>query len=249
MDEKKQKAIINLVGDSWFEKLKSWFQTEEATRLIQRIKRDRRSRNVYPEKGKVFNSLKLCPFENTKVVIIGQDPYHYLINKKPVADGLAFSSNVSDYVPPSLKVIYEELDKEYNHFPPLYCSRSSSLESWAKQGVLLLNTSLTVIQNSPDSHSNIGWSSFTNQILDSLKQKSSVCYMLWGKHARSLTPKITSSSAYILQAAHPVVHKYNEHLGVNTKYDSKKHFLGCNHFKECNNFLIGFNKTPIDWLN
>lgn len=252
MDTNIKKSISNLVGESWSNTFYDWFQSKTANRLIKHIngRRSIKSIDVFPDKSNMFKALQKCSKDQVKVVILGQDPYFYKINNTPVADGLAFSSNIPKHLPSSLEVIFREIDYEYDCFPPYQLNANTSLNRWAEQGVLLLNTALTVEKNNPKSHVNIGWESFIEVLLKDLQNNSSVCYMLWGKDANCYKKLITSKSALILSCAHPAVHSYRKdyNIRLSNEFDKKKHYLGCNHFKKANQFLKSFNKTPIDWV-
>lgn len=188
-----------------------------------------RSQIVYPPKEHVFKALELSSFEATKVVIVGQDPYH----GDGQAHGLSFSVPDGVMVPPSLRNIFKELNRS------LKCTLSSSgnLTPWAKQGVLLLNSHLTVEAGKAGSHAKLGWDVFTNALLEALSKKGDVVFLLWGKHAIDRSKMIDSTHNLILTAPHP------------SPLSAHRGFIGCNHFVLANDYLMKTNQNPIDWCN
>lgn len=212
---------------SWSEKLSSRFTQEYKKELFTWLEQEYATKTIFPPKEKVFNALNLVPANNVKVVIIGQDPYHTMGQ----ADGLAFSCH-NGTPQPSLRNIYKEIADD------LGCSMSSStdLTPWAKQGVMLLNTSLTVIEHQPASHSNKLWHTFTTEIVKILNELNQpIVFMLWGNHAKSFLPLLNNSNHLVLQSAHP------------SPFSAYNGFFGCKHFSKCNNFLMEHGLTPIDW--
>lgn len=208
-------ALANRFSQEYKRDLFSWLETEYATKTI------------FPPKEKVFNALNHTPINNTKVVIIGQDPYHTFGQ----ADGLAFSCH-NGTPQPSLRNIYKEIKEDLG----LEMSASTDLTPWAKQGVMLLNTSLTVIEHQPASHSNERWHKFTTEIVKILnEQDQPIVFMLWGNHAKSFLSLLNNPNHLILQSAHPS--PFSAHNG----------FFGCKHFSKCNKFLTEHNLTPINW--
>lgn len=182
----------------------------------------------YPPRDKILNALNLTPYDETKVVILGQDPYH----GENQAMGLSFSVPKGEAMPPSLKNIYKELKSEYGYPIP----ESGDLTSWAKQGVLLLNSVLTVRAHTPASHTNRGWETYTDKILEELNQKDTpVVFLLWGRYARDKKHLITNPTHLILETTHP------------SPYSAGNGFFGCDHFKKCNEFLVENGLQPIDW--
>jgi uracil-DNA glycosylase len=176
----------------------------------------------------VFNAFAQCPFDTVKVVILGQDPYH----GKGQAHGLAFS--VPDHVPipPSLQNIYKEIKNDIGTDVP----QTGNLERWAKQGVLLLNATLTVEQGNPGSHQGRGWEVFTDAVIQKIsKEKEHVVFLLWGKFAQSKSSLIDENKHLILKAAHPS--PFSAHNG----------FFGCHHFSKTNSYLQSHGKGPIVW--
>ena len=212
---------------NWSEKLSSRFSQEYKRELFSWLESEYASKTVFPPKEKVFNALNLVPIENVKVVIIGQDPYHTLGQ----ADGLAFSCH-NGTPQPSLKNIYKEIAEDIG----ISMSSSTDLTPWAKQGVMLLNTSLTVVEHMPASHSNKLWHTFTTEIVKILNELNQpIVFMLWGNHAKSFLPILNNSNHLILQSAHP------------SPFSAYNGFFGCKHFSKCNNFLIQHNLEPINW--
>ena len=212
------------------------FNEEKIKHILQgikpRLKREYQEYIVYPKKEDLFNAFKLTPFEEIKVVILGQDPYH----NPNQAHGLAFSVE-NKILPKSLINIFQELRQEYPDFPKYH---SGNLSAWARQGVLLLNTGLSVRKNEPNSHVDIGWQAFTDLIIQKIAHKSTpVCFILWGNNAKSKIPFIKVSPYFkkhlILESAHP------------SPLSAYRGFFGCNHFKLANAFLKKNVIQEIDW--
>lgn len=187
-----------------------------------------RGKKIYPTKENIFNALKCTPFEKLKVVIIGQDPYH----NPGQAHGLAFSVPKGIAPPPSLLNIFKELKNDCGvPIPTCGC-----LESWAKQGVLLLNAVLTVEENKPGSHASIGWQQFTDTIIQKINSHPHrIVYLLWGSHAQQKRTLIDATKHLILTAPHP------------SPLSAHRGFFGCKHFSKTNEFLINADRKPIDW--
>ncbi len=182
----------------------------------------------YPSKESIFHCLNLTTFHKTKVIILGQDPYH----GSGQANGLAFSVKENIPIPPSLKNIFKELIEDLQISNP----PNGNLESWSKQGVLLLNSILTVEDGKPGSHKKLNWEIFTDSIIKKLsREKESLVFMLWGTFAQKKSIHIDESKHLILKAPHP------------SPLSAYRGFLGCKHFSKCNDFLKRKNKTPIDW--
>lgn len=212
------------------------FNEEEIKQVLQEIKpkleKEYEEYTIYPPKSQLFNAFKMTEFEDVKVVILGQDPYH----NPNQAHGLAFSVE-NKILPKSLINIFKELKSEYPEFP---LNHSGNLSAWAKQGVLLLNTGLSVRKNQPTSHADIGWQKFTDLIIEKIAHKSTpVVFILWGNHAKSKMPIIQASPNYnkhlILHCAHP------------SPLSASRGFFGCGHFKYTNDFLKRNNMQEIDW--
>ena len=216
------------IGNDWDELLKAEFESEYYLSLREFLKSEYFSKTVYPPMNDIYNALKYTSFENTRVVILGQDPYHGYGQ----AHGLCFSVKKGVPHPPSLKNIFKELHDELGIDPPI----SGELIGWAKQGVLLLNTTLTVRESNPQSHKGYGWETLTDSIISKINGKNSpVVFMLWGSNARSKKALISSPKHLILECAHP------------SPLSAYAGFFGCNHFLRANQFLSDNSLQPIDW--
>ena len=186
------------------------------------------TKTVYPARSNVFEALKLTPYDNVKVVILGQDPYH----GEGEAHGLSFSVCPGIKIPPSLQNIYKELNSELGCYIP----NNGYLTKWAKQGVLLLNSVLTVVKDTPASHKGIGWETFTDRIIEEIDKKDSpVVFMLWGNFARSKKALLKNPKHLVLESAHP------------SPFSARNGFFGNNHFKKANEYLKENGLDPIDW--
>ncbi|CCV66364.1 Uracil-DNA glycosylase [Paracholeplasma brassicae] len=205
------------------EKKKPYFKT-----LEKNIFEDRNSGNVYPKEEDVYKAIELCELDQVKVVIIGQDPYH----GKNQANGLAFSVNQGEKLPPSLKNIYKEIETS-----SIYSmGTNGDLTSWAKQGVLLLNTILTVKEGQPLSHKDYGWQTFTNEIIHLINEKKHhVVYLLFGAHAKTYANMIDQSKNYIFYAPHP------------SPLSAYRGFIGSHVFELANHVLENLGLGTIDW--
>ena len=196
--------------------------------LMQKVNLEYQKYTVYPPKADLFKAFKITPFDALKVVILGQDPYHQPMQ----AMGLAFSVPKQSKIPPSLVNIYKELKNDLNMALPSH----GDLTGWASQGVLLLNTVLTVRENQPTSHKAIGWERFTDDVIRALNDyPRPLVYLLWGNHARSKKRLINADKHCILEASHP------SPLGAHVS------FHGCRHFSTANAFLVKHGITPIDF--
>ncbi|WP_394175021.1 uracil-DNA glycosylase [Thalassotalea litorea] len=184
---------------------------------------------IYPEDGQLFRAFTLTPLDQVKVVVLGQDPYH----GPNQAHGLAFSVNEGVKVPPSLRNIFKELEQDIEGFN---IPQSGDLTAWAKQGVLLLNTVLSVQQGKAHSHSKLGWETFTQQVMLELnKQPGPIVYLLWGSHAQSKGQVIDNPKHRVLTAVHP------------SPLSAYRGFFGCQHFSMANAYLQEQGEIPIDW--
>ncbi|WP_343154901.1 uracil-DNA glycosylase [Buchnera aphidicola (Pseudoregma panicola)] len=198
-------------------------------KILKFIKLERCRKIIYPSNKNMFSAFKYTSFKKIKVVILGQDPYH----NKCQANGLAFSVNYGVKIPPSLKNIFKELKRsiKFFNFP-----KHGNLLKWANQGILLLNTILTVEKNKPNSHKNIGWSYFTDTIIKKISfYKKNVIFLLLGKNAQKKVDLINFNKHFILISSHP------------SPYSAKNGFLGCNHFLKINSILTYLKKDNIDW--
>ena len=206
------------------EKQKPYFQ-----KIISFIKSEKSAgKIIYPAQNNIFNAIILTTFINTKVVIIGQDPYH----NPGQAHGLSFSVPLGITPPPSLKNIIKELNSDCN----ILITKQGCLEKWAKQGVLLLNSVLTVEKNKPGSHAKIGWQTFTDNIIKNLNQHPEpIVFLLWGAYAQQKELLIDTQKHFILKTVHP------------SPLSAHRGFLGCRHFSKANALLEKSNRTPIDW--
>ncbi|MDC1073901.1 uracil-DNA glycosylase [Gammaproteobacteria bacterium] len=213
---------------SWEKELKNIKLKDNIYSPLNQICLDiNKGHDVYPPVDKIFNAFNLCSFDNTKVVIFGQDPYH----QKGLANGLAFAVNKGNKIPPSLRNIYKEIHDDLG-----FCYHNlGNLEEWARQGVLLLNTSLSVIDSLPGSHSNIGWSVLIDSVIQILSNKRDVIFLLWGSSSAEKEYLIDSEVNYVLKSSHP------------SPLSSYRGFFGCKHFSKTNDILLNMNKSPIKW--
>jgi uracil-DNA glycosylase len=211
----------DILGD---EKAKPYFQS-----ILHFLKEESKAgKTIYPPANDMFNAFKETPWDQVKVVILGQDPYH----GPGQAHGLSFSVKRGVKPPPSLRNIFQELNNDLNIPIPSH----GCLDAWAYQGVLLLNTSLSVEQGKPHSHAKLGWTTFTDKVIEKLNQHPEpLVFMLWGAHAKNKAELINASKHLILTAAHPS--PFSAHNG----------FLGCRHFSKANAFLQKNGLKPIDW--
>ena len=218
------------ITNEWDSILEEEFSSEKYARLREFLKSEYSNYVVYPSMFDIFNSMKYTSFDDIKVVLIGQDPYH----NENQAMGLSFSVPKGQVVPPSLVNIYKEIYAEYG-IPP---KDSGDLTGWAKQGVLLLNSVLTVRAHQANSHKGKGWEWFTDSIIKKISdKKKNVVFLLWGANARSKSALIDRSKHLILECAHP------------SPLSAYNGFFGCNHFKMANEYLQKNNIKPIDWGN
>lgn len=218
----------DMISGNWTSYLDNELSKEYIASLETFIEYEYNTKKVFPIKENIFSALNNCPFKETKVVIIGQDPYHGFNQ----ANGLAFSVNDGVKIPPSLKNIYKELNNDLS----IPISESGNLSRWTKQGVLLLNSVLTVNEGLPGSHQNRGWESLTDKIISILSdQNSNIVFLLWGKFAQSKSILIDPKKHLILQSTHP------------SPFSAYRGFLGCKHFSKTNDYLIKNNIKAIDW--
>ena len=216
------------IGNDWDEILKDTFQTESYLKLRAFLANEYRTRTIYPDMHNIFNALKLTSFQDCKVVILGQDPYH----GPNQAHGLSFSVQEGVQPPPSLLNIFKELKDDVGIPEP----KSGNLTCWAKQGVLMLNTVLTVREHQPNSHKGMGWEQVTDDVIAALDKKSTpVVFLLWGANARNKAKIVTNPIHIRLEAPHP------------SPLSAYNGFFGCRHFSKANEALIASGQTPIDW--
>ena len=212
---------------TWTEVLAPIKNSEYFENLWAKVKEEYTTTQCFPPKNQIFRSLELTPFDDVKVVIIGQDPYH----NDEQANGLCFS--VSDKVksPPSLQNIYKELKEDLG-----IEKTTNELDDWARQGVLLLNATLSVRAHSPNSHKDLGWEKFTNFIIKEISdKKENIVFVLWGAFAQKKEELIDSSKHFIIKSAHPS--PFSVHRG----------FVGSKPFSKINDYLVSKDKTPVNW--
>ncbi|MBP9998338.1 MAG: uracil-DNA glycosylase [Bacteroidales bacterium] len=216
------------IENSWKQALQSEFDEPYFGELAAFLHREKQNGEViYPPGDRIFRAFDLCPLQDVKVVILGQDPYH----GPGQAMGLSFSVPEGIAAPPSLKNIFKEIESDLG----IKMSGRPDLEPWARQGVLMLNAVLTVRAGSPASHSGIGWQRFTDAVIRTISDNcEGVVFLLWGNYARAKRELIDSSRHYVLEAAHP-------------SPLARGAFFGCRHFSKTNEILINNNKTPINW--
>ncbi|NNC46377.1 MAG: uracil-DNA glycosylase [Winogradskyella sp.] len=217
------------IEQSWNSLLKDEFEKPYFKELVRFVRAEYTANTCYPKGQLIFNAFNQCPVEKTKVVIIGQDPYH----GENQANGLCFSVNDGIAHPPSLQNIFKELKNDLNISYPL----SGNLEPWAAQGVLLLNATLTVRAHQAGSHQNKGWETFTDDVISRLSDKrTNLIFLLWGGFARKKVKLIDTSKHIILSSGHP------SPLSANRGY-----WFGNKHFSKTNSLLEQADQTPIDW--
>ncbi|WP_297714636.1 uracil-DNA glycosylase [Clostridium sp.] len=220
--------MANILKNDWKDLLDDEFNKEYCQNLRIFLTNEYRSRTIYPDKYDIFNALHFTPYKDIKVVILGQDPYH----GPGQAHGLSFSVNPGIKIPPSLLNIYKELNSDLGCYIP----NNGYLKKWADQGVLLLNTSLTVRAGAANSHKNIGWEVFTDKIISLVNEKEDpVVFLLWGNNAIKKKNLITNKKHLILTSVHP------------SPLSASRGFFGSKPFSKINNFLISVNKKAIDW--
>ncbi|MBI3510142.1 MAG: uracil-DNA glycosylase [Bacteroidetes bacterium] len=216
------------IEESWKQILNDEFQKPYFQTLRNFLTEEKQQFSVYPPGPLIFAALNNTPFEQVKVVILGQDPYH----GPGQANGLCFSVSTGIKHPPSLVNIFKEMQKDLNVPYP----RTGDLSGWAKQGVLLLNTTLTVRAHTPASHQAQGWEDFTDSVIRNLSERrSGIVFILWGRHAQNKKPLIDTTKHHILEAAHPSPFSANG-------------FFGCRHFSKTNFLLMQDNNQPVNWI-
>lgn len=218
------------IEPGWKEILKDEFRKDYFLQIVTWLKTEKISgRVIYPPGSLIFNAFEQTPFDKVKVVLIGQDPYH----GPGQAMGLSFSVPAGVKPPPSLQNMFKEIESDIGIRMP---SNYGDLTAWARQGVLLLNASLTVRANEPNSHSKIGWAEFTDAVIRIISEKKeNVVFLLWGRFAQEKQPLIDETKHYVLKAAHP------------SPFSADKGFFGCRHFSKTNNILVQNGIDPIDW--
>ena len=215
------------IEQSWEEVLCEEFNSPYFYQLVKFVKQEYATKTIFPPGKLIFNAFNLCPFDKVKVVILGQDPYHNFNQ----AHGLSFSVNDGVEIPPSLVNIYKEIESELHKTLP-----TGNLERWAKQGVLLLNATLTVQAHMAGSHQGKGWERFTDAVIQTLvKRREHLVFMLWGNYAQQKSKYIDKSKHLVLTAVHP------------SPLSAYRGFFGCGHFRDANDYLIVHGLEPIDW--
>ena len=216
------------IHNSWLREIDEEFKKPYMESLISFLIQEKsRGARIFPPTDQIFTAINETSLDDTKVVIIGQDPYH----KANQAHGLSFSVNPEIKIPPSLDNIFKELKNDLGCELPNH----GFLKSWANQGVLLLNSILTVEEGKPGSHANKGWEVFTDKLIEVLNKRSGLVYILWGNYALKKGKKIDMKNNLVLTAAHP------------SPLSSHKGFFGCKHFSKTNNYLVKKGKPPINW--
>lgn len=215
---------------SWAKHLEGEFEKPYFTDLTTFVKKEYKEGTVYPPPKDIFRAFNLCPFEKVKVVILGQDPYH----GQKQANGLAFAVDTGTRVPPSLQNIFKEIESDLGK--PLVHT-DGNLTRWAEQGVLLLNSTLTVRAHNAGSHQERGWELFTDAAIRALsEEREHLVFILWGNYAKQKGAHIDRSKHLVLEASHP------------SPFSVSSGFFGCKHFSKANDYFISHNQTPIDWL-
>jgi len=215
-------------NNDWDEILKDEFQKEYYQKLRAFLAYEYKTRTVFPDMYELYSAFKVTSYKDTKVVILGQDPYH----EPGQAHGMAFSVKPGVKIPPSLLNIFRELQDDVGCYIP----DNGYLLPWAKQGVLLLNATLTVRMGEANSHKNKGWEIFTDNVIRLLSQREDpVVFLLWGNDAREKKSLIDKSRHFVLEAAHP------------SPLSASRGFFGCRHFSQANEILVSLVKSPVDW--
>ncbi|MFZ2038360.1 MAG: uracil-DNA glycosylase [Minisyncoccia bacterium] len=219
---------INIESE-WKESLQDYFNSVKFKELADFVRKEYKTKKVFPKPQDIFNAFSLTPFSQVKVVILGQDPYH----DDGQAHGLCFSVPTGENPPPSLKNIYKEIENDLGIKKDF---TNGNLEAWARQGVFLLNAILSVVAHTPASHRGKGWEEFTDTVVKTLSDKhENIVFMLWGNYARSKKNLIDSSKHLILEAPHPS--PFSAHSG----------FFGCKHFSKVNKYLKEHRKKEVEW--
>ncbi len=222
------------IPTNWYKKLQPYIESEHFTKVANYIKERKKETQVYPPSSEIFRAFQLTSFSDLRVVVIGMDPYPTLYQEKPVACGLSFAPRNRNYVPPSLRKIYERI-KEDCYQDELMFPVDLDIEYWAKQGVLMLNAALTVEQGKPGSHMKV-WENWTKEVIKAINEYShGVIFCLWGKDAQAFKEQI-SEHHIILESEHPVAANYQGRQ------------WNCNHFKEINKHLMAVNGDYIEWI-
>ena len=217
------------LDECWKQHLHQHMHSSKFKNLVSFVNNEYRNYTCYPEESLIFQALNCCSFHNVKVVILGQDPYH----NPNQANGLSFSVAENRIIPPSLLNIFREIENNFN----IKHSKNGDLNRWVEQGVLLLNSTLTVRKNKPGSHQNRGWEKFTDKIIKIISlNKNNVVFLLWGNYAKRKSKLIDNRRHLILMSGHPSPISANRGL-----------WFGNNHFSKTNNFLVEHGMNPINW--
>jgi uracil-DNA glycosylase len=216
---------------SWKKELADEFEQDYFKSLSDFVRKEYKSTTVYPPPKQVFAAFDLCPFDKAEVVILGQDPYH----GPRQANGLAFAVHSDMRVPPSLQNVFKEIEHDLGH-PSIGGNRDGNLTRWAKQGVLLLNATLTVQAHKAGSHQGKGWEQFTSAVVERLlRDREHLVFMLWGNYAKEKGKLVDRSKHLVLEAAHP------------SPFSADHGFFGCKHFSKANEYLTSHSRKPIEW--
>lgn len=216
------------IGNSWDELLKDEWTKDYYISLRESLISEYKNYNVFPHQNLIYESLKMVDYQDTKVILLGQDPYH----GRGQAHGFSFSVTPEIRIPPSLRNIYKELQDDLGCYIP----DNGYLLKWAKQGVLLLNTSLTVREGQANSHKDLGWQILTDKIIEILGERDKeMVFILWGRNAINKIPLIKNPNHLILQSTHP------------SPFSAYKGFFGSKPFSKANKFLVAHGEKPIDW--
>lgn len=217
-----------ILKNDWANFLNDEFKKEYYLKLREFLKREYATRTIYPDMYDIYNALHYTSYENTKVVILGQDPYH----GPNQAHGLSFSVQKGVAIPPSLQNIYRELQDDLGFAPPSH----GYLKKWADEGVLLLNTVLTVRERQPASHRGQGWEQFTDKVIQTVNEKTEpVVFILWGRHAQAKEALLTNDRHLVIKSPHP------------SPFSANRGFFGSRPFSRANAFLQANGRTPVDW--
>lgn len=217
-----------MITEKWDEILKEEYQKDYFIKLLKTLQIEYKTKKIFPKKSEVFRALRLTDYDQIKIVILGQDPYH----GEGEAEGLSFSVKDGIRKPPSLRNIFKELHDDLGYDEP----KNGSLIKWAKEGVLLLNSMLTVEKDKPLSHKPLGWEQFTDEVIKKINEKETpVVFILWGAYARSKKKYITNPNHYIIESAHP------------SPFSASYGFFGSRPFSRANKLLISKNIKPVDF--
>lgn len=231
-----------LLGDQWYEQLKDFIHSGKLAEIARKVNAERKTKPVIPEKGSrlMFKAFRETPYNQVKTIILGQDLYHTKINKKPVFDGLAFSNSASLHPQPSLKNILDEVERDIYEGFNLDRSAKISLYGWAHQGVLLVNTSHSVVEGKPGSHLAL-WEPFALSVVEALNKKNDIVWLLWGAKAIAYKKYITNPSHAVICTSHP------SPLSVHKSVQGYPPFKGSGCFSKANEELEVRNKGKIIW--